>query len=214
MATKLGLYSDALRLCGERKLASLSEDRKPRHLLDDAWGDGSTNGSVRRCLERGQWKHALRSIMLDYSPSIEPDFGYRYAFDQPEDMVKVAAVCSDEYFNSPLLAYADERHYWYADLDTIYVRYVSNDASYGADLSLWPQIFADLVAADLADQIVGDLTGADSQKVAKELEKRLRQAQSDDAMRGPTAFPPMGGWASARLGGGRGDRGSRSRLIG
>lgn len=211
--TKLGLFNGALRLCHERKLASLSENREPRRLLDDAWADGSTSGSVRRCLERGQWTFAMRTIMLDASPSVEPSFGYRNAFDQPTDMVNVAAVCSDEFFQCPLLAYADERAFWYADIDVIYVRYVSCDSDYGADLSLWPQSFADMVEADLAQEIVGNLTGADAENVERAFRKAERRALSSDAMKKPTAFMPRGSWASAR-GGRISDRGSLNRLIG
>lgn len=213
MTTKLGLYNGALRLCKERKLASLAENREPRRLLDDAWGDGATNGTVKRCLQMGQWTFAMRTIMLDYSPSVEPDFGYRRAFDQPEDMVRVSAVCEDEYFEKPLTRYADERHFWFADLDTIYVRYVSNDASYGADLSLWPESFAKLVEADLAQEVVGSLTGADSQAIALAFKTAKSDAKSLDAGNKPTVFLPEGSWASARRGGYRGPR-IGNRLIG
>jgi hypothetical protein len=205
MATKLSLYNGALRLCKERKLASLSENREPRRLLDDAYGDGSTTGAVKACLEMGQWTFATRTVMLDYSPSVEPDFGYRRAFDQPDDLVRVTAVCEDEHFNAPLLRYADERRYWYADLDTIYVRYVSNDDEYGADLSLWPETFVKLVEAYLAQEIVGNLTGADSRRAEKAFKDAKLEARSLDAMNKPTVFMPAGSWSSAR-------RGGRSRI--
>ena len=43
MATsKLTLFNDALRLCRERKLVALTDNREARHLLDAAWADGST----------------------------------------------------------------------------------------------------------------------------------------------------------------------------
>jgi hypothetical protein len=215
MTTKLGIFNGALRLCKERKLASLTENREPRRLLDDAWGDITTTGAVRLCLEFGQWTFATRTQRLDYSPSVEPDFGFRRAFDQPDDMVDVCAVCSDEYLRQPLLRYADERHYWYADLDEIYVSYVSSHSSYGGDLSLWPETFVKLVEAQLADEICGNLTGADSQRVAKALKDAKRDARSGDAMRKPTRFPPEGAWNMSRRWGSSGwDRGSRSRLIG
>jgi len=198
MMTKLQLYNGALRLCGERKIASLAENREPRRLLDDAYGDGSTNGSVRRCLELGQWTFAMRTIQLDYSPSIEPSFGFLRAFDQPTDMVNVAGIAEDEFFNVPLTQYADERQYWYAHLDTIYVKYVSNHTDYGADLSLWPQVFADMVEADLAREIVVNLTGGDVDKVEKKFKDAKTRAMSNDAMKKPTAFLPMGSWASSR----------------
>lgn len=213
MTTKLSLFNGALRLCKERKLAALSENRPPRRLLDDAWGDGSTTGAVKACLEMGQWTFATRTVMLDYSPSVEPEFGYRRAFDQPEDTVRPVAICQDEFFNFPLLGYHDERHYWYTDLDTIYVRYVSNGAEYGADLSLWPEIFAKLVEAYLAMEIVGNLTGADSKKVEQAFVRAKLEARSLDAMNKPTVFMPQGSWSSARRGGGRIDR-PGTRLIG
>lgn len=208
MTTKLSVYNGALRLCKERRLASPSENREPRRLLDDAW-----DGSVRKCLQMGQWTFGTRTQRLDYSPSVEPEFGYRRAFNQPEDMVRVTAICSDEYFRQPLLAYADERHYWYCDLDTIYIRFVSNAAEYGLDMSLWPESFVKYLEADLADEIVGNLTDADSDKVSKKCKIAKREALSLDAMNKPTAFPPEGGWNRARRGGG-GYRGSSNRLIG
>lgn len=211
MPTQLSLYNGALRLCKERKLSSLSENNEARRLLDDAWGDGGvTGGSVKHCLQLGQWDFAMRTAMVDYSPSVEPSFGYRYAFDQPEDMVRVAAVCQDEYFRSPLLQYTDERGYWYASLPTIYVKWVSNDSDYGLDLSQWPESFIKLVEAHLANEIVGNLTQSSSNlidKVEKDFQRALTSARSLDAMNQPTKLLPQGGWVTARQGGH--NRGSR-----
>lgn len=201
--SKLQIYNMALRLCKERKLAALTDNREGRKLLDDAWGDGSTTGSVRRCLEAGQWAFAIRTSLIDYSPSITPSFGYRYAFDQPTDMVRVAGIFQDEYCTTPLTNYTDERRYWYTDLQTIYVRYVSNNATYGGDLSLWPQMFADTVAADLAHEIVGNLTQGNDAKadVVKEWQYRMKEAKAIDAMNRPTQKLPRGAWLTARGGG-------------
>lgn len=205
MPTQLSLYNGALRLLGERKLASLAENREPRRLLDAAWGDGALEGAVRHCLQLGQWTFAMRTVRADYSPSVEPDFGYRYAFDQPTDMVKVSAICSDEYFRQPLLDYSDERHFWYADIQTIYVRYVSNHSSYGADLSLWPESFSKVVEAYLAVEICENLTQSESklEKVERGFRKALSSARSLDAMNKPTAMLPTGSWQAARSGGAR-----------
>ncbi len=196
---KLTVYNTALRYCKERRLATLTDNREARRLLDDAWGDGSTNGAVRHCLELGQWTFATRTGQIDYSPSITPSFGFRYAFDQPTDLVRVAAVCSDEWFKEPLLEYADERHYWYADLQTIYVKWVSNGASYGADMSLWPESFAKFVAKYLAKEVVGSLTGdADEKRVWSMWDEAMKSAKSLDAMNKPTAFMPTGSWVRSR----------------
>jgi hypothetical protein len=202
MTDQLSLYNGALRLCKERRLASLTENRHPRRLLDDAWGDGARTGSVARCLEAGQWTFATRTGRIDATPDIAPDFGYRHAFTQPEDMVRPVAICQDEFFKDPLLDYSDERQIWYAPISTIYVKWVSNGDTYGADLSLWPQSFVDLVEADLAMEIVYTLTeSADARAaVEKAYERQKVKAASMTAMNKPTSYPPEGGWNRARRG--------------
>lgn len=199
MATsRLALYNGALRILKERKLASLTEAREPRRLLDDAWGDGSTTGAVRYCLEMGQWTFATRTVQIDYSPSVTPAFGYTFAFDQPTDLVRTVGVFTDEDCTNPLLQYVDERRYWYAGSETIYVKYVSNHASYGADVSLWPENFAKLVEAYLAKEVAWD----DDKAVLAERKwlTAKRESRSFDAMNKPTAFLPEGGWSAARRG--------------
>lgn len=216
--SQIKLYNEALRLCGERNLTSLTEARESRRLLDQVWD----NDGVRACLEAGQWKFAMRSIEITYNPSIEPDFGYTRAFDKPTDLVRTCAVCSDEYFSQPLLRYNDEAGYWFSDLDTIYVRYVSDDSAYGGDYSLWPATFTKFVAAYFAAEIVTKLT-SDEQKMKSILHPsngllamRRTDALSKDAMQDPTRFMPEGTWAAARRGrwGGSRDGGNRGSLIG
>jgi len=76
MATKLGLFNGALLMLGERSLATLTENREPRRLLDIVW-DG---GGVRTCLEAGIWNFAVRAARIEYDPSAEPGFGLDRAF--------------------------------------------------------------------------------------------------------------------------------------
>jgi len=214
MATQLSLYNEALRLCGERKLASLSEDREPRRLLDGVWDANA----IKACLEEGQWNFAMRTAKIDYSPSIEPAFGLRYAFEKPSDFIHLSSICFDEYFNSPITQFTEEAGFWFADVDEIYIKYVSEDASYGNDLSLWPESFTRYVSAYMASEVVTRLTQSEEQeaKVMKAYEKRLIKARSRDAMQGPTQFLPTGSWVRARGRGSRSarDRGNRGSLIG
>jgi len=214
MTSKLSLYNNALRMCGERRLVSLAEEREPRRLLDDAYGDIETTGVVRQCLQWGQWTFATRAQELHYTPSVEPEWGYQRAFDQPTDWVRTTAICSDEFFTQPLLRYVSERGYWYADLDIIYIKYVSDHTDYGGDLSQWHEHFVNLVEASLAMDICGALTGADKEYVEKRWKQAKKDAMSGDAMEKPTAMLPPGMWNRARLGNSRNDRGSRSQLIG
>ncbi|MHB0965501.1 MAG: hypothetical protein ACYC36_03515 [Bellilinea sp.] len=216
--TRILLYNDALMLCGERFLASLSEDREPRRLLDQVW---DSNG-VRYCLEQGQWQFAMRAQQIDADAAIDPQFGYNNAFDKPTDWVLTSAVCSDERFNTPLLQYSDEMGYWMADIDPIYVKYVSDDAAYGNDLTLWPATFCDYVAAYFASKVIMKLT-SDKEKVAALLTprtgilaQRLLIAKSRAAMTQPTSFPAQGSWVTSRGGrrGTRRDRGNTGSLTG
>lgn len=212
MATQLSLYNEALRICGERKLASITEDREPRRLLDGVW-DG---GAIDYCLEQGQWNFAMRSAKLEYAPSIDPAFGYKYAFEKPSDYIRITALCTDEYFNVPLTQYTEEGGFWFSDLDEIYIKYVSNDSSYGSDYSLYPQTFMRYVATYLASEIIDRLTQNASlwDKTYRLMQKRLTDARSKDAMAEPTQFLPTGRWISARRGGGNSDRGNRNSLTG
>jgi hypothetical protein len=169
-------------------------------------------------LEQGQWKFALRTSKLTYSTDVIPTFGYSKAFERPIDCVKLAKVCSDEYLKTPLLNYTEEAGWWFADLDEIYVSYVSDDADFGLDYANWPETFSTFVATYLAAQSGLRINQSERtvEKLEKELTKVKRDALSKDAMQGPTQFLPAGLWTSARHGrrGSRTDRGSRSNLIG
>ena len=196
MTDKLGLFNGALRLLGERKLASLVEAREPRRVLDDIWDEGA----VKYCLSQGLWNFASRSGQYTYSPSYTPEFGLAFAFEKPEDWVRTSAVCSDEYFKVPLLNYSDEGGLWFADIDTLYIRYVSNDASFGGDLALWPLNFAKYVQSYLAFEAAPKISGSASKvaDIEKAMRHRLTQARSSDAMDEPTKFPARSSWLLSR----------------
>lgn len=197
MSNQLNVYNDALRLVGERQLVSLTENREPRRLLDAVW-----DGALKYCLEQGQWNFAIRSVRVNYSPSVEPPFGYRRAFNKPDDYVRTVAFASDPFFNSPIIQYTDEAGFWFCDLDEIYIRYVSNDPSFGLDSSLWPETFSSFVAAYLAAQIAPRLkNGSDREWLAREYKMAKTDALTKDAIQEPTKIFPTGRWVRSRHGG-------------
>lgn len=215
MATsRLEIYNSALIICGERILASLTEERKSRRLLDHVWD----NDGVDACLERGQWRFARRTVKLDFDTDLTTDFGFNRSFSKPTDWILTAAVCSDEYFSAPLVRYADEADYWYADIDELFVKYISNDEAFGGDLSLWPATFTDYVGAAFARKIVWALTqdGKKKLEVVDEEKRRLTLAKSNDAMTDPQQFPAAGNWVNSRYRdrGSNRDRGNRGSLLG
>lgn len=198
MTSKLTLYNGALTLkLGERKLSSLSENRKPRHDLDLAWD----KGAIDFCLSKGSWNFAKRSQKLEASVSIEPSFGYAYAFEKPSDWVSTAAICTDEFFSTPLLQYEDEAGVIYCNYSEIYVKFISNDSSYGGDYSKWTVAFVDYVETYLAYQVCESITqGATKKKdLEKDLKRILLTAKNLNSKDNPTKFPAPGSWINARV---------------
>lgn len=198
--TKLSIANGAMRILKERSLTSAeltNGSREPARLFNAVWDDGG----VSACLQAGQWKFAKRSIELTYSPSIEPAFGYTYAFDKPSDFVRLVGMWASENMLTPLQQYREESGYWLANQDTIWLAYVSSDASYGTDYSLWPPNFLKFVQAHFAYEIAGPLTEL-GKEVGGLRKDWLKEALSTDAQSEPTKTMPVGGWVRARMAGG------------
>lgn len=215
MATnQLALYKIACRALGERSVASLSESTEIRRLLDEVWDSG--DGATRFFLEQGLWNHAMRAVSIDASSSVTPAFGLTNAFDIPSDFVRLSSISASEYFSEPLLDYREDTNYWYSNSDPIYVEYVSDDTSYGGDLSRWPETFVLWAGYWLATQVAPALKNDMDMQVLERRERQLlKDARSKDAQKDPTRFIPIQSWNRARFGRGQGrERGSRRQLIG
>ncbi len=198
MTNRLSLYNKALLYCSEPPLADLAAATTARRVLDAVW----TDGAVRKILEEGFWNTGLRTVEIAYDPGVAPSFGHARAFAQPDDLVRVNALCQDAYLTSPLLSYLDEAGYWYANIDVIYVSFVSDDPAFGGDLSRWPPSLAEAGARWLAAVAAHGFNKAESQ--IERMEAAARQAfaiaRNRDAMNQPTRFLPPGRWTQARRG--------------
>jgi hypothetical protein len=210
VTTQLDLYNDALGIIGERLLANLSEGTEPRRILDQVWP-----GARNYCLEHAHWKFAQRTSKISYTPSITPAFGFTRAFEKPTDLVKLSKLCGDAFFQMPLVQVVDENGFWFTDLDDIYVSYVSNDAAYGYDYSLWPETFSLFVSTYLATRIAPRLRPTiDTRSIVLQMNAAKEDAQAKDAVQGPTQFPPQGTWNRARRGSSSLGRQSTTSLYG
>ena len=205
---KLTIYNGALRRLGSRGLASLTENREPRRVLDGIWGSGDR--AVIQALERGEWNFALRTVQADYSPSVEPGFDFRRAFDKPADFRRLAALSADEYLRMPLTneQYVDEAGFWFTDQDVLYVRYVSDDTDYGTNAGIWPEVFTDYLEIYLALNACERLTNATGlrDRLVGEERDALKRAKSHDAMNEGVKFLPGGSWSGAKRRSSRSDR--------
>ena len=194
MASKLGLYNGALLTLGQERLANLAEASTARRALDDAYDQ-----TLDFCLEQGFWNFAMRAIQADSSASVTPTFGYTFAFTKPDDFVRLHTMSAEPTMREPLLDFVDEPNFWFANVDPLYAKYVSDSANYGGDLSLWPETFTDYVEKRLAVRTCKRITGSDPSDELKKDEKRaLASARSKDAMNEPPGFPPRGSWANSR----------------
>lgn len=195
---KLSLYNGALEFLGETDLGSLTEERGPRRVLDGIWD----RGAVRYCLEQGMWNFATRVAKLAYDPSIETTFGFTKAFQRPSDYVRTVAVSDDEYFRSLFTAYDDKQGWLYADIEEVYFAYVSDDAAYGTDYTLWPETFKAFVEAYMGMKGCKRITGAEpSDKMMREFRHLQSSARSKDALNQASKSIPVGTWARARRAG-------------
>lgn len=199
MTSRLALYNRALQLLGQRPLAALTDNNRARRELDTAWD----NNAVQEVLEEGHWNYALRTVKLGASTSIEPDFGYTYAFAKPLDLVRLHAIAYDEFFHSPILQYANEAGYWFCNIDEIYVQYVSNDTAYGNSLGDMPESLQAYLCHLLAVRVGMPLTHDKAllEGLKRDLQRAKLNAMTQDASNQGVAFTPMGSWGRARLAG-------------
>lgn len=214
MPSKLSVYNGALQALGERKLRSLAEACKARRELDSVW-DGDTG--VQFCLQQAIWNFALNTISLTYSPSVTPPdgFPYTYAFDKPTDWVRTAVVSDDGSFCNLPFDFADQGAYWFANPDTIWVKYVSKGATFGLDPSLWTPNFTAYVEHHFAAKACKSITGSntDKEQLEVKVKRLLSQARVTDAIDEAPQFIPPGTWSRSRRGGrARSDRGSATEL--
>lgn len=197
MSDKLAIYNHVASIVQESRLLDLTENRPLRLECDAAW-----DRCARSVLEKSNWTFATRTLQLDASSDIDPVFGYRFVFEKPTDWLRTAAMSLDPTFYPPLEHYTDEAGLWSADVETIYVKIVSDLTSYGFNVGAWPQYFADAVAYELAHAIAGPIQTNATAKEQISADKRrvLRSAiQIDNAGKAVKRFPE-GRWTKARRG--------------
>jgi hypothetical protein len=203
MTTKLALYNQALLHIKESPLGTdgLLEIRESRYYLDVVYAD-----VFKYILESGFWKFAMRTVQIDADTAITPAFGLPHAFNMPEDWVKTYQVSGSPNVESgpPLENWVEEANCLWANINPIYLRYVSNsDTGYGGDLSRWTAKATFAFATELGWRIVGKATGmtsSDKKNLEDEKKAALSTAISSEALREPTRRPQEGRWAGSRGG--------------
>lgn len=196
MATKLSLWNDALRAIGELRLASLTEDVEARYVLDDAW-----TGTVEFLFTEGLWNFATETVKITSDLGQPPIPGWSYTFDKPVGWLRTIAVSTTSLFREEAV-YRDEGNRIYANVDTLYIRFLSNNKSADDQITNWPPSFCNAVSAYLAMLCAERLSGSEAKadKLATEYEKALASAKNKDAMDQATLYIRPGNWIRAMRG--------------
>lgn len=198
MADKLRIYQGAARLLGYTAgVASLTENNVLRYKLDEAWDD-----AVEMVLSQGFWNFAIREAEIDKEVGYDPDWGYDYQFTKPTDWVRTVAISDNGDFQGGFEQYLDQTDYWYAGIDPLYVRYVSNDASYGTNVTKWDQPFAKCMEAYLAFECSLGVAGGSRQLQSDTYslyKARLKDAKTLDAIDERVKYRPAGRLVRSRL---------------
>jgi hypothetical protein len=207
MATKLSLFNDALRAIGDLRLSSINEDVEARYVLEDAWED-----CVEFVFTEGLWNFATKTEVITADTGQTPIPGFSFVFDKPPSWVRTITLSPNSLFTEEAV-YRDEDRRFYANWDTLYLRYISNTMAADAEIQNWPPAFARVVAACLAKECATRLSGSDGkgESLAEEYKDILAAAKNKDALdQSKVTFRP-GSWVRAMRGSGTArDRGPLS----
>lgn len=196
MATKLSLYNEALRAIGELRLSSLTEDVEARYVLDDAWQD-----AVELVFTEGYWNFATRTATITADTGQTPIPGFTFVFAKPPFWLRTITISPNSLFNIEA-NYRDENDRFYANFDTLYIRYISSEKAADEHVESWPPSFARVVSACLAMECGRRISGSESNAEAMAAQYRdvLAAAKNKDALDQSKMILRPGNWARAMRG--------------
>lgn len=197
MATKLSLYNEALRAIGELRLSSLTEDIEARYVLDDAWED-----AVEFVFTEGYWNFATMTEVITADTGQTPIPGFSFVFAKPTHWLRTITISPNSLFDIEA-TYRDENDRFYANFDTLYIRYISSEKSADNHISSWPPSFARVVSACLAKECGARISGSESKAegLDEEYTKALATAKNKDALDQSKMILRPGNWLRAMRGG-------------
>ena len=150
MASVLSTYQEALRLLGEARLATATDDVESRYALDDAWDE-----AIVYVLRQAPWRFALKTESITGAASgLIP--GYTYSFTKPSGWLRTHAIFVQSGAREYPLDLKEQEAKWFANTSPLVVRYVSDAYD---DPSTWTEHFAKALAAYLAFSICDKVTG-------------------------------------------------------
>lgn len=198
MATKLGIYNEALILLESRTLATLTDNRAERRTLDAVYAP-----TMAYMLEAGMWNFAARPIEIDASDDVTSEFGWQYVFEKPTDYVRLIRISDNERLSPTLDYFGEEGDYFLADVTPLYIQYVSDDVTYGSDLGKWPASFTTAFIDELAYRAAPQVNHVPitvRDWLSKKKRSSLAFARGKDAVNQPRSALPVGRLVQSRSG--------------
>ena len=179
MGDKLTIFRGAARLLGDGSIASLSEMNNKRLALEEAW-----TPSVNFMLEQAFWNFALRDVSLDADTDLEPLFSWDNSFSKPSNWIQTTAISDQPDYRYGFEDFQDRPGVWYANVATLYVSYVSDEAEYGWNIGAWRQSFCKALEAYLAFECGLPISNDKSNRndLWTLYKSRLSAAKSKDAL--------------------------------
>lgn len=194
---KLDLYNDALLLLGLRQLATVDEDREPRHRLDGAY----TRDGVLYCLQLCKPRFASVTVKM-----ATPTAGASYAWDHilPEDHVETVGIFSDSKLQQPVSRHTRQANTISCDYSVIWFRYITGLVVF--DIDKFSPAFLRVVGAYLAQQTARRLAPDMYDSISAEFQTRVQICIETDGVQpgagsdgDPFSTSPVGTLSNAWL---------------
>lgn len=175
MATQLEIANASIVLVGALPLTAYSGTKKSFITVNALW-----NITRDACLRMHPWNFAMAREEL-YDACETPAYEWDYAFDLPEDCVRVIGTEHDEYTD---IKWKVEGKQIVTNETSMIIKYISN----AKEIADWDTLFVNYFIAALAEAIAYPLVQSRSiMEVMRDLAtKRLREAKGVDAQEGTT----------------------------
>ena len=123
----------------------------PAAALDDCdWNAGRVfESSAEECLRAHGWSFAMRYATLEQLES--PPFGFKYAYQMPEDCVRVVDIRPGSDLRSPRARFVTRGRQVFTNANPANTRYTGREL----DTEIWPGDFANAVSCRIAAEIAG-----------------------------------------------------------
>lgn len=191
------IYNDAFQILDLEPIVSNTDDSVRKNRISIAL----QNDLVKSVFEDTSWNFALESDQLFANPSINPPWGYEFAFDLPSDLLRMNGVYQDELMRTPIRDYVDQvdigtgTRQLFCSYQIIYIEYVST--AWETAYTQWPTYFKRLVAARMA--LDANIEGGNKEKAIAQYTTRRKEAMSTNAINGPPKTLALGRWSRSRL---------------